>query len=212
MPLITAIKPQKRKDFFNIFLDGYFSFSISALGLSSQHLKVGQEIAAGQVVTISDEALVSKMFERTLFYLSRRPHSKFEIETYLKKKFSGRVKDSVFKRVILKLENYHLIDDEEFTRWLFEGRRHGPRAKGERFIRAELYKKKIPKEIIDKVLKGEGSTDWRSIADDLARKKLSHYKNLGFQDKRKKIISFLLRRGFDWELVSSVVDEALKDR
>ena len=212
MPLITAIKPQKRKDFFNVFLDGSFSFSISALDLISQHLKIGQEIAADQVALISDEALASKMFERTLFYLSRRPHSKFEIETYLKRKFSNRAKESVFKRVILKLEDYHLIDDEEFTRWLFEGRQRGPRAKGERFIRSELYNKKIPKEIIDKVLKEEGSPDWRYIADDLARKKLSHYKNLGFQEKRKKITSFLLRRGFDWELVSSIVDETLKDR
>lgn len=212
MPLITAIKPQKRKDFFNVFLDGSFSFSISALDLTSKHLKVGQEITTDQVETISDDVLVSKMFERTLFYLSRRPHSKFEIETYLKNKFSAQAGEPLFKRVILKLEDYRLVDDEEFTRWLFEGRRSGPRAKGERFIRAELYKKKIPKEIIDKVLKEENSTDWRSIAKDLSRAKLSHYKNLEFQDKRKKVTSFLLRRGFDWELVSSVVDETLKDR
>lgn len=212
MPLITAIKPQKREGFYNIFLDGCFSFSISTLDLSSQHLKVGQEIAADRVEVISDWALVSKMFESTLRYLSRRPHSKFEIETYLKKKFSGRAKDSVFERVILKLEDNRLIDDEEFARWLLEGRRRGPKAKGERFIRAEFYKKKIPKEIINIVLKEDGGTDWRPIAKELVTKKLSHYKNLGIQDKRKKIIPFLLRRGFDWELVSSVVDEALKDR
>jgi SOS response regulatory protein OraA/RecX len=45
------------------------------------------------------------------------------------------------------------------------------------------------------------------IARELVGKKKSQYQNLELWKKKKRMGDFLIRRGFDWELVKEVIEE-----
>ena len=210
---ITAIKPQKKEGFFNIFLDGQFSFSLSLIDLSVSGLKVGDEISEKEVERFSQVSVVSKMTDRVLRYLTRRPHSRFEVENYLKRKFFQLtpVDEKLIAVVLSKVGKLGLIDDEDFASWLFDQRAKGSKAKGLRFIKSEFYKKGIPAETTEKVFSQKlPETDWKSLAAVLVAKKKVSYKDLPIYSQRQKLLSFLLRRGFDYDNASSVVYETLK--
>lgn len=215
MTVVTAIKPQKKEGFFNVFLNGRFSFSLSLIDLSVSGLKVGGEVSEKEISHLGHVSLASKMTDRVLRYLARRPHSRSEVENYLKKKFSSNspVEEKSITDVVSKVGKLGLIDDEEFARWLFDQRVKGSKAKGLRFIKSEFYQKGISKETIEKVFSQKlPETDWRSMARILIAKKKASYKDLPIFSARRKLLSFLLRRGFDYDNAASVVDEALKGR
>lgn len=215
MVRVTAISPQKSKGYFNIFLDDKFAFSLSLTDLAANSLKAGDDLSEKEIQFFRRLSAVSKMTDRVLLYLARRPHSRFEIEAYLKRKFpQGELEDEGLVSGILdKLTRLGLIDDEEFARWLFEQRAKGSRAKGLRFIKSELHQRGISKETAEKIFSQKGSeTDWKSLAAALVAKKMPSYKGLPIFSQRRKLIAFLLRRGFDYDKARPAVDEALKER
>ena len=214
MPLVTAIKPQKKAGFVNVFLDSQFAFSLSDIDCASQKLKVGEEVNQSRVKELKAQSKVSKMMGSALRYISRRPHSQSEVESFLKRKFVDRgdlVSGAGVTQGLEKLRELELINDGGFARWLLGQRLKGPRAKGLRFIRSELYQKGVSKEIIEELVQENQSFDWRSSALGLVRKRKTLLKSLPREVQKRRLVSFLLRRGFNVEMAWSVVDEALKD-
>ena len=84
MPVITSIKPQKKKQQrFNIFLDGKFAFSLSAEALAQAGLHENQEIPPNDVRKLINESEFALIFDKILKFLSFRPRSEFEINEYM---------------------------------------------------------------------------------------------------------------------------------
>jgi len=78
---ITDIKQQvKRADRYSIYIDGKYSFSLSANELLNQHLKIGQELNRSQYNEMQQKALEDKAYMRSLDLLARRSRSEWEME------------------------------------------------------------------------------------------------------------------------------------
>ena len=113
--------------------------------------------------------------------------------------------------VIKKLERQKYIDDFEFARWWVEQRIEF-RPVGEEKLRAELFQKGVRKEIIEEVIKSQiPKPKSQNLAFKVAKKILSRYKGLSQAEFRRKMGSFLARRGFDWETIKETVDRIQKD-
>jgi len=202
VPQITAIKPQeKRKNRFNIYLDGQFALAISNELLVREGLKVGQELSPEKREELVVKDRLGRAQEQIYRFLSYRPRSEKEIYDYLGKK---KLKDEEKEKIIRKLKEEKLIDDLEFARWFLE-QRQTFRPKGSYALRQELRQKGIGEKIIDQVLPNK--EEELSLAKKALVKAEKKYASFLGREKKEKFMAYLRRRGFSWEAVKKAVDE-----
>ena len=202
MAQITAIKPQeKRKNRFNVYLDGQFALAISNELLVREGLKVGQELLPEKREELVAKDRLGKAQEQIYRFLSYRPRSEKEIYDYLGKK---KLKDEEKEKIIKKLKEEKLIDDLEFARWFLE-QRQTFRPKGSYALRQELRQKGIGEKIIDQVLPNR--EEELSLAEKALVKAEKKYASFLGREKKEKLMAYLRRRGFSWEAVKKAVDE-----
>lgn len=147
---------------------------------------------------------LQKFYDRTLRFLSYRHRSEKEIKDFLACK---QVAPVVIAKILKKLKEQNFINDREFAKWWIE-QRTGSKPRGWRAIKMELKQKGISDELITnyKLL----ITNEEELARKAIEKKTAIYKKLPRQEAYQKLSQFLLRRGFDWETIKIVIDEALK--
>ena len=217
MPLITRISPQKKKGFFNVFIDGAFAFGLDAETLVKEKLAGNRTLTEEDLVRLKESSLFSKLLNSALNFLSFRPRSKKEVSRNLAAKVykilgkkDADLASKLESRVISKNEEFGYLNDEEFASSWVEQRTGGKKPRGRALIKRELFSKGVSRETIEDALselKRDYSTG-RLIP--LISKKGNLLKNKPVLEQRRKLYDFLLRRGFDFEGVKSAVDEYLK--
>lgn len=224
MPRITKISPQKRKGRCNIFLNGKFAFGLDEDTLVSENLKTGQKLTQFEVEELEKKSDLGKLMQKALRFLEVRPRSEFEIRQYLKRKIwqsktfeylrNSEEGEAAIESILSKLKLLKFLNDEEFTRWWIEQRRGARHPKGIRFIKAELLKKGIPREIIQDKLEAtvnklprDQTFSEEELAFKAAQKKLKTYQNLLPWEFKRKLGAYLARRGFDWEVIKEVLQK-----
>jgi len=218
MPSITSIEPQKKKDRFNISVDGKFAFGLDAETLVKSGLRVGQEISEKEIEKLVLENETNKLMEKALRFLSFRPRSERELYNYLGIKIPKSLKienwdlkiskNEIIDGVLGRLKRLGYVNDLGFSQWWVEQRQtHQPR--GAQLIRSELYRKGIAQEIIDQVLpEDEKGEIERALA--AAKKKLKLHKNLKPWEFKQKMGQYLARRGFDWETIKETLERLVE--
>lgn len=202
MPQISAIEPQKRRrGRFNIYLDGKFTFGVGEDLLAQEKLKVGQVLTSDKVEELVEKSGLEKTFEKVFKFLSYRQRSKKEILDYFKKRKLGEKEKEI---ILKKLERMGFVDDEEFARSFIQSRIRS-RPKGKRMLWQELRRKGIEKIIIEKVLE-EIQVSEVDLAQRAIVKKMERFSKLPKKEAREKFASYLLRRGFSWETVKTLID------
>jgi len=196
---ITALRVQKRnKERVNVYLDGEFAFGLTAL--EAMHLRVGQELSDEEIARLRARDLVEQAHQRALNFLSYRPRSAAEVRTYLQKK--GTPPEAI-EEVIARLERVGLIDDVAFARFWLENRETF-RPRGKHGLRYELRQKGIAPAIIEEIL---ADYDEEAAAYRVA---LARARRLPRDDARvfrKRLYDYLARRGFDYEVIQTVVTQ-----
>lgn len=160
-----------------------------------------------------DEAY-SKVYFKILNFLSFNKRTKKELleklEKYLYKiRLSQNEKSELRERIIsnLKTDGY-LKDsnDEDYASLYIQGLKNSSKPFNSIRIFQFLSKKGISKQIIEEKI-GDVDSDsvYESVLRD-AQKKLKYVKNGNAFQKKQKLIGFLLRKGYPFDIVSSVVD------
>lgn len=216
MPKITSIEPQKKNPHrFNIYLDGQFAFGADEDLVVDQRLVVGKEVPQEMLEKLIWEAAVGKLMERVYALFDRRMRTEKEVRDYLKNlSFKRKVKDQeeisnqAVELVIAKLTQKRLLDDKEFAKAWIESR---GKKKGVRVLKNELFKKGISKEVIEEVTNAEGlEVRQDNGAEQLLLKRIPRFKGLPLVEQKRKATDFLLRRGFEYDLVRQIVEKLYK--
>lgn len=231
MPKVTSVEPQKKNPRrFNVFLDGEFAFGADEDLVVNRRLVVGKIIEQDDLEKILFEAEIGKLMEKMYRWFSIRQHSEKEVRDYFKIKNRRRlfsrglknqkpktkneepISDLVVDGVIETLKKKEMINDLEFAKAWAESRRKS-KQKGIRAIKMELFQKGISKEIIEEALRLVDTRSGQVSEEDLAKlaleKKMKAWKNLDSQKSRQKAFEFLMRKGFDYDLVKEVIEKAL---
>ncbi|KKQ34095.1 MAG: Regulatory protein RecX [Microgenomates group bacterium GW2011_GWA2_37_6] len=152
--------------------------------------------------------IIDRYYNLSLRFLSYRPRSKKEVLDYLKKKAtkSPSLTEEIIAQIIEKLKSYKFIDDADFAKFWIEQRikfKHKPM----RVIEFELKQKGIDREIIDEILSrfDERKDLDLGSAKKLAEKKLDFYRGLDSKKRQEKVMGYLLRKGFNYEIVKKVL-------
>lgn len=195
---ITAITAQKRdKKRVNIFFDGEFAFGISRI--VAAWLQVGQNLTDEQISKLISEDQDEVAYQRAIKLITYRDRSIAEIRQSLHQK---QIPEEIIENVINRLGENGLLDDKRFANLWIENRNEF-RPRSHRMLTLELQKKGISEDIISQVL--ENTTADEELAHKAAQKQIRRYMTLEWQDFRRKLGSFLARRGFSYETVDLTV-------
>jgi len=216
MPKVSSVEPQKKNPKrFNIFLDGQFAFGADQDLVVDHRLVVGKILDASDVEKLLSEAEIGKLMERMYGLFNIRQRSEEEVRRYLRNlSFKRKIKDkeeisdTVTESLVNRLKQKRLLNDEQFAKSWVEAR---SKKKGKIALKAELIQKGINREIIDEVMSGGVTNESQGqVAEKLLNKKMARWKNLLPLEFRKKAYEFLLRRGFEYEVVREIVENLTK--
>lgn len=144
-----------------------------------------------------DESLIfDRYFNLSLRFLSYRPRSEQEVYKYLfeKSKKAKNLNEQIIAKIMHRLIELKFIDDLEFARFWITNRK-----KGLKIVKFELSQKGIAKEIIEKALSEfDILGKEESLILKLIEKKKRSLVNVEKGKAQKKMIAFLLRKGFEY--------------
>ncbi|HXF70917.1 MAG TPA: RecX family transcriptional regulator [Thermoflexus sp.] len=181
-----------------VYLDGRRAFVLTAI--AAAQLRPGQVLSEDEIARLLERDLLEQAHELALRFLSYRPRSEREVADHLRRKgFDAQTVEAELER----LRRVGLVDDRAFAQFWVENRT-AFRPRSRRALQAELRRKGIPPAIIQEVLQ-EASPDERSLALRLARDRARRLRGLDPLTFRRRLAGYLIRRGFEGELVREIL-------
>lgn len=203
MGKVTKIEHQKkRQDRFSVYVDDKFEVGLSESEIIELDIFQGKVLTQKELKNIKNHSSFTKIKDKAIRLLSIRPRSIFELEEKLELK---KYDKGIIRKVIDDLISDKLLDDKKFAQdWI--NHRMNFSSMGRRRISLELWKKKIKKEVIDKEISKISSKEELEKALEIGQKKYSFYREEDSRKKKEKLIGFLMRKGFSWDIISKVLD------
>lgn len=209
---ITKIEAQKkhpsRK---SIFIDEKFAFGVSVDVLVKFGLYVGKELEQLDKEKILHAENIETAKQKVMRFLSIRPRSKKEIRDYLfRKEFTGDIADAI----LTKLESLKMVDDAAFARMVCRDSLL-KKPMGEKMLRQVLFKKGVPKPIVDSAML-EFFTPSSELAMAVKAASRQHVraerssKSVDEVRAKKKLLDYLVRRGFSFDTALSATKQILR--
>lgn len=188
-----------------IYVDSKYTFSVLESILVDEKLYIGKEVDEVDLDRIKSATESLELKVKLINLISRRPRSEQEIRQYIKKL---NLKNK-FESLIETLKKEGHIDDLKFSQWWID-QRTTFKNKSANEIRNELLGKGISNDIIENTL-GEtdlSETELTSIKLLAEKKKrLLAHKNLTKAQLNEKMMQFLLRKGFRWDIIQKALEE-----
>ena len=204
---VTAVKAQKKDlDRVSVFLDGAFAFGLAADLAVGEGLRKGLRLTPEAQHALLQKEEVMAARRAAMDYLSLGAKTATEVRRSLSRRGFSEV---AAEDAVAQMERYGYLDDaayaSAFARGRAASRGHGPQR-----LRADLIKKGVSREAIDRALEELDADDLADSARALALKRWRALSGEEDPRKRKKKTSdFLLRRGFSFDQVREAVDAAV---
>lgn len=198
--LITSIERNKKnKDRLSVCIDNRYSFSISEDDYLSLNLYDKKEITEEEVQYIKDVLNFRAAKSTAVRYLSLKLRPEIEIRAKLENEgYDTEIAD----RVIEELKALGYINNRLYIqKYVFDRSKLKPKSK--KMLKLELKSRGLPEEEIDEVL-DEWKVDEAVVAEGLVKKKFGKY-DLKDEKIIKKVYSFLLHRGYSYEIVDGII-------
>jgi len=189
---ITALETQKgNPGRVNVFLNNRYAFAVRLIDAAV--LKQGQTLSQEEISRLKKTDDRYKAYRSAINFLAYRARSQRETERHLNRKGFA---SEIINQTIARLHSQKYLDDLEFARaWLKSRTARKPGSKSA--LQFELNQKGVDGKIIKKLLE---DIDNSELARTCVEKKLRIWGDLGREDFKKKILNYLKRRGFNYEV------------
>ena len=201
---VTAIEIQKKnRRRRSVYLDGEYAFGIHQDVLLESGFGIGDFLTEHEITAVRVAEQTKGAKDKALRLLSVRGRSEHEMR---KRLIEANIDNTVIENVIENLLRIGLLNDKEFA-LSFARSQVATKPCGELLLRQELRKKGISDELIncavEEAYKEKSQTD---LAHFLAIKKKRQFQSLEEIKAKKRTSDYLLRRGFSWDIVSTILD------
>lgn len=142
------------------------------------------------------------LFDQVLHYIDFKMRTEKEVIEYLEKKNSNEV---VNKKIIKKLKEIKMLDDDRYTRMFIEGELR--KNNGPHLIKYNLMTRGIKEELIDEYLDQIKNDDLYNRAMDVAQKTLRQVIGYPINKQKETIYSKLMRMGYDSNIVTRILND-----
>ncbi|RPI01973.1 MAG: hypothetical protein EHM64_14800 [Ignavibacteriae bacterium] len=209
--IITKIKRIRgRRPRYSIHLDDEPALELSDWTIGRYGLRTGDDLDLRTLDKIKSTETETRAKNVAINYLSYRQRSSKEIIDHLKKKgFSPECAGDVARQ----LESMNMVNDLEFAR-AFVRDRLKRKPTGSMLLRTQLLAKGIASSMAEMVLSEliSPQLQQRSALQAAQRKiQLAHTsrKEVDQEKRKKRLLDFLLRRGFSYEIALKTVHTTL---
>lgn len=162
------------------------------------------------VLAAGDRPPVS-CYNRALDALARRARSRAELQRWLlQRDYPADEVDVVLERLVAA----RLLDDLAFARGFVQSRLGEGRGYGPGRVRLELMRRGVAREVIDRVLaehQEDAGVDPAQAVEVAARKRLRSLAGLEPAVAERRLIAWLLRRGFRGGIAGQVARRLLRE-
>ena len=206
MFVTKIIRKKGRQLQYFVSVDGAKAFELDTDVLAKFGLRVGDELTEKDVERILVEQARFAARRLAVNYISYRPRSCREVSVHLTRK--GYSKE-LARSVAAQLEKAGLINDAEFAA-MFVRDRIKRRPMGRALLRRALQERGIAPQTVEQVLNSALSDDTQAeAARELAAKRLrlhqSSFAKLDVAHRKKRLLEYLLRRGFSNDIALKTV-------
>lgn len=205
---ITKIEKQKKdRHRYNIFLEGEFAFGLYEDSILKFGLRTDDELDDEKIKEMKEFDEYGFGKKTAYSYLSYKQRSRKEVEKKLKQK---KVSDDTIAKVIELLEKQKYLDDKTYAKNYLEDKLNS-KPIGKRLAKLKLCEKGIDKATVDKTIDDNYSEEKEfELAGQLLLKYAVKVKYKDETGKKNKCYRYLISRGFDFEIVSRVLNEYFK--
>ncbi|SDT47430.1 regulatory protein [Paenibacillaceae bacterium GAS479] len=207
---ITRVEQDpKRRSYYWIYLDEREEPELSLHEdiLVKYRLLKGSLIEPKAMEAIAAENGRYRAYASAVYYAGFKMRTSKEMTAYLKRK---EYEEADIRYAIERLQQERVVDDGDYAR-MFATQRMRSNQKGRRLIRQELEQRGIAKETAGQTVEALSEKDEREAALKAAEKKWRSLKGEEGQ-RRMKLTGFLLRRGFQGDLVRDTVRQVSESR
>jgi regulatory protein len=203
---ITSIERNKKgKNRLLVCIDDQYGFTVTEEDFIRLNLYDKQDISQEEIDYIRKDLNYNAAKSISIRFMALKLRCEHEVR--FKLNAEGYDPD-VIDRVISELKSMGYINDKIYTqKYIYDRSKLKPKSK--RLLKLELKNIGITEEIIDEVL-----NDWQIeedlVAASLVRKKFGKY-DLNDEKVIKKAYSFLLHRGFSYDLIKEVINSVRDD-
>lgn len=193
-----------------VFFDNEEKLFLSYEIFLKNGLKKNDEISESRFSLLIEENQKFHLRQKAFRLLGRRHHSSFELKVKLKQKGYN---ENFINEIIndLKLNGY--LNDYQFA-LVYAEENIKNKYWGKKKVEAELFKRGIKRNIIAQVVEEKfPSSDDLSNAVELGKKKLNSLltRKIENQKIRTKLYSFLLSKGYDYEICKKVIEVLISE-
>jgi regulatory protein len=201
---ITALQVQKKNSQrVNVFINDEFAFGLARI--VAAWLNVGQELSDNKIAELKAQDQKEQALQRALNLISYRPRSEAEVHNNLKK---HQIPEETISAVIIRLRETGVLNDQHFAEaWVENRATFRPRSK--LALRIELVQKGIDEAIIEETLADINDT---AQAYEAGQKKARQLRTADEKTFKQKLLGFLARRGFSYEVASPVVKQLWEEK
>ena len=199
---ITALEAQvNNPERVNVFVDGRFLLGASAAIVLQLGLHVGEALSQEQLEELRKEEAEQQAVDRAYNFLSYRPRSREEVRRYLLRK---QTSPEIVEAALARLDRLDFVNDRAFAGFWIENREQfSPRSS--RALKNELRTKGVDREVIDEMVDEELDEQRALLAGRKKALSLVHLPGMDYATFRTRLGSFLLRRGFGYEVATRTV-------
>lgn len=204
MMTVSKIEPLS-KSRYKVFIEGQFAFTLYKGELSRYHIAEDNRIDE-EVYDILRKLVIKRAKLRAMHLLSDMGRTESQLCTKLKQ---GGYPDEAVEEAIRYVKSFGYINDAEYVRSFIDSRKE---KKSKKEIYAALKQKGVDSDIIEQVFEemDYGEEDSRQAIEALMRKRNYNPDSADLKEKQK-LMGYLMRKGFRYEDVNSVLNSADSD-
>ena len=187
---ITGIEEAGRGRF-RVYLNDEPAFLLGTQDIKELGLQAGMELPEEMLRVIYGEVLKKRARQRCLDILLMRDKTEAELADRLRRE---EFPEETAADAVAWVKSFGYVDDLRYCENYIAARKE---SKSRAALRAELLRRGVPADIIDRAFEEEGSPDSEAQIRRLMEKKHFCRETAGEKETRR-FIAFLLRRGYSW--------------
>lgn len=199
--LITQVV-ELSKSRMKVYLDYEFAFVLYKGELRRYGIKEGEELDLESYNEIMETILAKRVKLRCMNLLAKKTYT----EAQLRQKLQNYYQEELINEGIAYVKSYGYIDDQQYANDYIT---YHQETKSQKQLELDLKKKGVESDIIknslDKCIENIGEHERRVIRKLLVKKRFSQGESS--REESSKIIQFLLRKGFDYAMIKSVMKD-----
>ena len=185
--------------------DGSSLQGFDAAALKQFSLCAERELKARELDELKQTDALFRARSIAARYLNYRPRSRQEVRDRLRR---AGIAESATARLLRELEEKGDLDDARFAREWVQAKVLGGRS-GPRLISKQLAERGVARGLIEEALAAELPSEHKLAAARRLVEKRGAGRDLADARERKRLADHLLRRGFEWDIIETVMKEII---